>query len=127
MLVPSGLRLEVADGTKRQRAVLTDTNIDVHAARRYASGLAHAADSVTGDADADSGRHWHAPHPDADSGAGIDPNHGNADTRAGDPHADRSGSDGDARHARADEYAFRGNADANSSLTGISAREGTGV
>jgi hypothetical protein len=99
MLVPSRLRLEVAHGTERERAVLTDAHFDVHAFRRDPGGHAPAVDSDTDDSYADVGRHRHAPCRDADSAVGIDADHGDADARARDPHADRSGSDGDARHA----------------------------
>ena len=99
MLVPSRLRLEVAHGTERERAVLADAHFDVHAFRRDPGGHAPAVDSDTDDSYADVGHHRHAPCRDADSAVGIDADHGNADARARDPHADRSGSDGDARHA----------------------------
>jgi hypothetical protein len=99
MLVPSRLRLEVAHGTERERAVLTDAHFDVHAFRRDPGGHAPAVDSDTDDSYADVGRHRHAPPPDAYSRARIDTDFADADPRARDPHADRSGSNGDARHA----------------------------
>jgi hypothetical protein len=114
-LLPCGLRLdELTDGA--ERPVLADAHFDVHPPRLHAGGHAHAVESVTGDADADVGHHRHAPRPDADSGVGIDADHRDADARARDPHADRSGSDGDACYARTHEHAVRGHADTDAPL-----------
>jgi hypothetical protein len=112
------LRLDkVADRAQRERAVLANAHVDVYAARIDA---ASRGDSYphTEPEHADAGRHRHPSRRDADTRDRIDADYAHAHTRAGDPHADRAGSDGDARHARADEYAFRGNADANTFLNG---------
>jgi len=98
LLVATGLYFD-SDGARRERPFLADAHFDVHPSRLHAGGHAPAVDSDTDDSYADVGHHRHAPCRDADSRARIDADHGDADARARDPHADRSGSDGDARHA----------------------------
>ncbi|HEX7614366.1 MAG TPA: hypothetical protein VF554_03710 [Thermoanaerobaculia bacterium] len=107
----------IAHGAERQRAVLTNADTVVHA-----HGLDAVPDSDAAEpahADANAGRHRYSSHTNADFRDRIDAHHGDADLRAGDPHADRAGY-GNASHARTDGHAVRGHADSDAPLNGLS-------